>query len=358
MRLLNLFAGSTLALSTLALLGGCSIVDDAHLETLRNQADSGSIDSGADTGTPVDAGPVIALADRCGAATAPVFAISTDGQIAVDTRENTNQVGSCGSRSAPGHEGFIAIDVVGGDMWHFHVVPDPSVADQVRDPFLYLLTDGCDSRDCDHSSDSCVGGGDEHFAFVAPNDGRFFLGIDDRNEGGGQYLIQAVKLNCGDGSKAHGEGCDGSATCDTQCHEIISETRPTEQLPNDNEIEANFIEFPASNTITIGGAIGGDLCTYPDVYQFRVTNPGSTLDVVIVKDDGTACDSATLTPFDIVLRGTDGDVRRLGEPNAGTSCSELHVTGLEAATFLLYLEHSTPIEDRQQPYRLRLSLTL
>ncbi|MFK7987456.1 MAG: hypothetical protein AB8I08_15650 [Sandaracinaceae bacterium] len=349
-----------LALGGLAL--GCSVVDRQHLDNL----EQGPMDAGpTDSGTPEDTGPVdsgtpenfLRTVDRCGDVGSPeVLDDSTGQQLVVDTRSLTSQITSCDSRTAPGHDGFVAIDVTAGDQWHFHVIPDPSVADQDRDPFLYLLSGGCDSRDCDNASDQCRGSGDEHFAFVAPSDGRFYLGIDDRNAGGGQYLLEAIRLVCGDGIKVHGESCDGTANCDTRCREVLSETRPAEQIPNDNEIEANSVEFPTSGEITISGSIGGDLCIYPDVYTFAVEE-GTTVRANILKSDGTDCDNPALTPFDMVLRTTNGDERSRSVTD-GAGCNELNVAGLSAGTYLLYLEHSDPIEDRPVTYSLHLEQTL
>lgn len=350
-----------LALGGLAV--GCSVVDRQHLDEL----EQGAMDAGpTDSGTPVDTGPddagrpanFLRTVDRCGEVGSPeVLDDSSGQQLLVDTRELTSQVTSCGSRMALGNEGFVAIDVTAGDQWHFHVIPDPTVADQTRDPFLYLLSGGCDSRDCDSRSDQCEGAGDEHFAFVAPSDGRFYLGIDDRIEGGGRYLLEAIRLVCGDGVKVHGESCDGTANCDTRCREVLSETRPAEQIPNDNEIEANSIDFPVSGEITISGSIGGDLCIYPDVFTFAVEE-GTTLRANILKSDGTDCDNPALTPFDLVLRSTNGDERARSVTD-GSGCNELNVADLAAGTYLLYLEHSVPIGDgRPVTYSLHLEQTL
>lgn len=356
---------ATQALSILAvaaaLLGGCVVVNDTHLEELRD-AGSGPTDAPTGTDAPMEDANVpedlLRTVDRCGDSMALVLDDSTGGQVTIDTTGHTNRTSSCASRDAPGNDGFVAIDVLAGDQWHFHVIPDPSVADQDRNPFLYLLSEGCDNRDCEHQSDQCQGGGDEHFAFVAPTDGRWYLGIDDRNAGGGRYLLEAVRLLCGDGVKVHGEACDGTTNCSRNCREVLSDTRPAEQIPNDNEIEANEIDFPASGEITISGSIGGDLCIYPDVYTFAVDTADTTLTARILKSDGSACDNPSLTPFDIVLRTAAGEERAGGMTNSSTGCSELTVTGLASGTYLLYLEHDTPIEDRPVTYQLHLQQSL
>jgi hypothetical protein len=338
---------------------GCLVVDDTHLnEVLQGRTDA-SVDADASEPEP-DAGvseDVIPLVDRCGDSDAEVLFASTGGQFRVDTTGTSNRFTTCNSRAAPGNDGFVAIDARGGDLWHFHVIPDPTVADQNRDPFLYLLDSTCRNTSCNHFSDACQGPGDEHFAFVAPSDGVWYLGVDDRNEGGGVYQLEAIKLSCGDGSAVHGEACDGSDTCNSDCREVLDEGRPSEQIPNDNEIEANYVELPASREIVISGTLGGDLCTYPDVYTFDNVQEASDLVVEVQKTDGTVCDNPSLTPFDIVLRNPDGDIVAGPQTNASTGCAELRANDLPVQSFFLYLEHDEPLDDRPVPYRLHIRLT-
>lgn len=341
--------------------GGCLVVDDTHLKQVlagnldggESDEDSGaSRDAGFDAGNAEDAIPVM---DRCGGSSEFVLFDTMGGRV--DTNGLSNRVGSCGSRGAPGNDAFIAIDVRGGDLWHFHIMPDPTVADQVRDPFVYLLDSRCQSTACDHFSDACRGPGDEHFAFVAPSDGTWYLGIDDGNPGGGIYQLEAYKLNCGDNMVVHGEACDGTQNCSSDCREIIGQGRPSEQLPNDNAIEANYLDLPASRDIVISGTIGGDSCVYPDVYTFENVQDGSNLVVEVQKTDGTVCDNPSLTPFDIVLRNSRGEVAAGPQTNASTGCAELRASGLPAQRFFLYVEHDEPLEDRPLPYRLHIRLT-
>lgn len=356
-RISALLANVTVASAAL-LGGGCFVVDTEHLDDLRNGgADAGMSDAqmpDEDSGTGGEQ-----LNDACGGDIAEyiVLSASTTTPMPVSTRGLSNRISSCGSRDAPGNDGFIAIQVQAGEKWHFHVIPDPSVEDNDRDPFLYLLDSRCRNTACEHSSDACVGSGDEHFAFVAPTGGTWYLGIDDRMAGGGDYLVGAYRLFCDGGEAQHGEACDGSATCNIDCREILDESRSSEQLPNDNEIEANFLEFPATQTLTISGDIGGGNCTYPDVYNFSVANDSTRLVVDILKTDGSTCDSGSLTPFDIVLRNSAGEVRASAQTNATTGCSELRVDGLDAANYFLYLEHDEPLE-RLIPYRLRITQML
>lgn len=357
------FAGLAALTLFAATASGCLIVNRQHLDSLEG-GDAGEGEDGgppSDGGTDGGSGLGIPLVDGCGdlEANYHVFDDSTGGQLQVDTRGMSNRVNSCGGRESPGREGFIAIDVIAGDQWHFHVVPDTSIPGQNLDPFLYLLfspAGGCDSRDCENASDACQGPGDEHFAFIAPSDGRFYLGIDDRMAvDGGVYLIEAVRLFCGDGAKVHGESCDGSATCDTRCHEVLNESRTSEVIPNDNEIEANAVIMPATGPITLQGTIGGDLCVYPDVYTFSIEDANSALTVRMLQQDLTACTSGAITPFDVVLRNSEGEVRGPATTDAN-GCSILDVSGLASGTYFLYVEHDAPLETPTN-YRMQIEVT-
>jgi len=370
--------GRTLTLICAAsLLGGCFVVSSDHRDQVEANAgmDTG-VPRGEDGGPPnddgggQDAGPGETdggsgniLVDRCGDPDADYEVLrDSEPPFIVDTRDLVSRIGSCGTGNAPGNDGFLAVEVTAGDLWHFHVIPDPGTPDQVRDPFLYLvLPEGssCDTRACQHFSNACIGGGDEHFAFVAPEDGIWYLGIDDAMPGGGVYQIEAIRLQCGDGTKVHGEACDETgANCNSTCQQVLSETRSTEVEANDNPIEANFVEIPAAtNSLTLSGNIGGNSCNYPDVFNFRVPTAGTDLAVDILKSDGTICDNGSLTPFDIVLRDAAGEVRAAPMTNPTTGCAELRVSGLSASSFFLYLEHDAPIDDRIVTYNVRITLT-
>ncbi len=355
---------TSLALLLALGLGGCFVVNPEHRDmVLGGQTDGGGTDGfvpGSDTG--VDGGADTGgLAEACGGPDGDYLILRDSHEpFVVRTSSLVNNISTCGTGAAPGNDGYIAVEVTAGDLWHFHVVPDPATPGQDRDPFLYLVQGSggsCDTRGCQHSSDACTGGGDEHFAFVAPADGIWFLGIDDANPGGGAYQLSAFRLQCGDGMTVHGEACDGPATCNSACQEILSETRPGEIEANDNPIEANFIEVPAANEVTVSGNIGGGTCTYPDVYNVRIDDTGADLSVSILKTDGTPCDNATLTPFDIVLRNTAGEVRAGPMTDPVTGCAELVVADLSAAAYFLYLEHDEPIEDRVVAYQLHIEIT-
>lgn len=360
---------SNLAIVLVALgLGGCFVVNSDHRDMILNNNGMDSTTPDVDGEIPMtDAGTdgggsSNILVDTCGDVT-QTYEVLRDSRppFLVDTRGLVNRISSCGSASAPGNDGFLAVEVTAGDLWHFHVIPDPAMPAEVRDPFLYLVLrsgSSCDTRACQHSSNACQGRGDEHFAFVAPEDGIWYLGIDDVNPGGGVYQIEAVRLQCGDGEKVHGEACDGSGTCNSACQEVLSETRPGEVEANDNPIEANFVALPsATHEVTLTGSIGGDTCNYPDVYNFRVDDDNSSLTVDILKTDGTLCDNASLTPFDIILRNTAGEVRAGPMTDGTTGCAQLRVSGLAQAAYYLYLEHDAPIEDRVVPYQVRIRVT-
>ena len=346
-----------------ALCGGCFVVSPGHRDDiLSGTPDSGTADAAADSGSGEDAGGDNGgLVDRCGDPAGDYRVLrDSAAPFIVDTRDLVNRVSACGSGSAMGNDGFIAVEVVAGDRWHFHVIPDPATPGQMRDPFLYLVladASSCDTRACQFSSNACAGSGDEHFAFIAPEDGIWYLGIDDVMPGGGVYQLEAIRLQCGDGTKVHGEACDGGENCNSACQQVLSETRPMEVEANDNPIEANFVELPAgTRTITLGGTIGGDSCTYPDVYSFRILN-ASNLAVDVLDTGDAVCANGSQTPFDLVLRNSAGEVRAGPMTNATTGCAELRVNNLPAAAYFVHVEHATPIEDRPVPYRMRIALT-
>lgn len=337
---------------------GCFIVDGSLRPSQDPDMDpqGGTDMAGLDLG---EDGPRVV--DTCGTPDAPYIELfDTQSSIRIDTTDLTDQIQSCDSRDAPGNDGFVAVNVTAGQYWHFHLRPDPAVR-QDRDPFLYLLFSSgtsCDDRQCNFRSDVCQGGKDEHFAFEADQNGVWYLGIDDRMEGGGVYLLDAILPFCGNGERDHGESCDDPASdeCDSQCRNVLSEDRSSEAAPNDNAVEANVLDFPASNMLEISGAIGGDECTYPDVFAFTVPAGGATLAVrALNPETNDPCFDPTLTPYRYVLRRDDGQVRDGPETDSVTGCAVLD-EDLAEGSYNLFVEHAEPFEDLIS-YKFRISLT-
>src|SRR5690606_10315396 len=101
----------------------------------------------------------------------------------------------------------------------------------------------CNPNACEAISDACAGNRDEHFAFIPNSDGRWYIGIDDTNPGGGKYVLDAIRPVCGDGVPDHGESCDGQEGCGPDCRWILNSSAVNERLPNDNIIEANTVDL-------------------------------------------------------------------------------------------------------------------
>lgn len=281
---------------------GCSL--SASQEDIDNRFGGGS-DTGTDTGrtdggtdTAVDTGPTGPLpVDSCTRPedTAGIVILNDllneDGEafLSFDTSEMTNASDVTCSASA-GHDGFFAVETQPGEEWHFHL--DAIGGD--RDPSIYILEEGsggrCDSRSCEQSSNRCSGSSDEHFLFIpdGATPATWFLGIDDANEGGGEYLLTAVLLSCDGFADQHGEGCDDPADpgC-RQCRRVISADADTirEFEPNDNVKEANFVDIPSGEPITVNADLGGlEGCFYPDVFAVNIPEGGGTLRATPIND--------------------------------------------------------------------------
>jgi cysteine-rich repeat protein len=205
-------------------------------------------------------------------------------------------------------------------------------------------------------STSCTGTGDEHFAFDPDANGRWYIGIDDGETGGGQYMLSAFRLNCGDNMEIHGEGCDDGNLndgdgCDRHCRVEVSEARAMEIEPNDNHIEANALVMPASNELIFTGVIAGPgACTYADT--FAVTLPDQAdLQVDALNADGTACASGSLTPYDLSLENSAGETV-LANMEDTSGCSIIRATNQEGGTYFVRVSIAAET-DTPSNYRLR-----
>jgi cysteine-rich repeat protein len=339
-------------LGALVALAGCTVVSPQHLDDLQGTADSGPRPDGdvieTDAGGPQ-------FDDRCKPPSEMPRRLltTTTNNIEIDTTtgyENDNS-SSCGA-TTPGNDVFIGIDVTDGARWHFHL----AALSANRQPMLYLTeASRCDSRTCSFVSTACSGGSDEHFAFEANADGRWYIGIDDGAEGGGRYRLEAYRLVCGDGVESHGEGCDDANImdgdgCDRRCRVELSTDRTAEFEPNDNRVEANAIILPPSNELEITGDIGGPgACTYGDV--FAITVPaGGDLMVDALNADGTPCASGASTMFNLVLQsGSDTLVSGMQDTNG---CAIMHRADLGSGEYTVRVQ--VPAETTiAEPYRLR-----
>lgn len=329
---------------------GCVVVDGKHRDLLLR--DGGGQRDGDVSHT--DAG--MQFDDQCGADNPRLLLTDTTRDILIDTEayHNLNNQ-SCGANT-PGKDVFIGVDVVAGEFWHFHlaaVSPD-------RNPMLFL-TQGtsCDSRSCQFVSTACEGTGDEHFAFVADADGRWYIGIDDGVTGGGQYMLSAFRPVCGDGEKTHGEACDdgnliNGDRCDRRCRLELSEARTMEVEPNDNRVESNALRLPASNDLTITGSIGGPgACTYADVFAVSLPDMGD-LHVDALNSDDSACASGSLTPFNLSLENSAGEVV-LANMEDSSGCAIIRATNQASGEY--FVRVSVPAETSlPASYRLHVQV--
>lgn len=289
---------------------GCRLANEDLLNALA--------DGGGATDAAVDAPVEMQLAvDQCGAADVTVLGRTTT-DILIDTSAfpRNTQV-QCGETMTPGADGFLAIDVQANEFWHFHLRTETGASD--RNPVLYLLNESCNPRDCEQLSNSCTAANDEHFAFIAPAEGRWYIGIDDGNEGSGRYLLDAIKLDCGDGTTQHGEGCDGGELCTSECRRIMNEESRLEYFGfHDNFLEAFEVQLPApDNQLEIQGDMGGAAtCNYPDIYTLVVPD-GFGLQVVANDESSTRCMTAATAPFSLDLLNAAGTGRGGGEDANG-----------------------------------------
>ncbi len=347
MRSLAFAASLALALAA----SGCLVVDRKHLEEVLRD---GGVQGDGQVSHPDAGGP--RFDDQCGAENPRMLLTDTTQNIMIDTTgfSNANRQ-SCGGET-PGNDVFIGVDVVAGAPWHFHLA---AVSDG-RNPMLYLTPPSCDSRTCTYVSSACAGEGDEHFAFIPNENGRWYLAIDDGVAGGGQYLLGAFRWNCGDGMKIHGEACDDGNHvdgdgCDSACRVERTEANPMEVEPNDNHLEANAIIMPASNQLTVVGNIAGPgACTYADVFAVSVPDQGD-LEVHALNPDGTPCGARALTPYNLALEDASGGTVVTGMQDS-SACSIISTTNLAAGTY--FIRVAVPAEtDSASNYRLQVTIS-
>ena len=324
---------------------GCLVVDDSSLRDFEARA-------------LMDVGVGMNGANRCGVVDTPLInALPAGEPILIDTTMASNSLRSSCGRGTEGNDVFFALDVAEGDYWHFHLAANPDDPNaSMRDPVLYLFSSGpegndgnrtCSDRSCDFFADRCSTSSDEHFAFVASTAGRWYLGIDDHNTGGGTYVLNAYHPNCRDGVVEHGEACDdgnevNNDNCDNSCRKIVRQDGAQESIPNDNIVEANVLSFDVNSVLRIRGTVGGQVDCYPDVYSINVP-ANARLRVSSIAsfsgDTETACDADTDAPFSLTLQNRVG-----GQPISGgvdgNGCPILTTSNLDAGEYLVTIDAS------------------
>jgi hypothetical protein len=288
----------------------------------------GNPDAGMDAGgepddaggnAPEDAGPP-RLVDEC---TAPdIFTLKTSllnakNEVSfVTTTANFNDQiseNACFDYELPGSEGFMAIEMVASERWHFHISPrnKASMGQAVQNPVVYMRKQCGDNRGCNEGTylDLCGDNGEEHFTFEATSSGTWHFVLDDRNDARGEYLITAVKPECGNGVDEHNESCDTPMenNCSRDCRLELTTNNKGEEEPNDDWTMANIMAQVATNqTQSITGSLGGGVCDR-DMFAFQVPEGGGDVAVVLKTVAQVECpeDLGTKTPIRLELIGSD-----------------------------------------------------
>ncbi len=333
---------------------GCGYFDPNLYLSLRSR------DAGIDGFVEIaDTGPTGVVASGvCGDPATSVIS-ATVNRIPVDTTPFHNTLApNCSGHAALGNEGFLALDVVAGEYWHLHLQPDPAdPASASRDPSIYLLSAGCDERACAESSDSCTGPDGEHFAFVASTGGRWYIGVDDRNPGGGHYLLDVIHPSCGANGVEHGEACDDGNLddrdgCDHLCRSELSEASRSERIPNKTPVEANVLLVPTSGQMVVEGDIGGSDC-FPDYFAVSVPD-GASLDVTALDASELPCVDGVTARLSFSL--LNADLTQVGGRRDINDCPVIAGRALAAGEYLIRLTASAD-QPRPEPYRMSVRLT-
>lgn len=344
-------------LSLLLMFGACSVTDPTLLEALRREdsgvqldaleAQDGASADVANQDVTQDAGLPQVAVNTCGAPDTLIID-STRRNLRIDTRGLTPNVdvsASCNTASA-GSDGFIGLEVVAGQTWHFHLTSTRLDGN----PSLYLLRDTCNARACEQVADQCRGQGEEHFAFVPDTSGRWYLGIDDGAMGGAVYDLSVYLTICGDGVNDHGEGCDGdtaSNECSDECRTILDAEHPSEVFPNETLAEANEVRLDGEPLI-VSGSIGDRTgrCAYPNIFSLEVPDDSRLL------VESVDCTGPETSLFELALLSATGRELQRGESLEGCPVVDRFV---EAGRY--FITATPPVSELDEStfdfYRLR-----
>jgi hypothetical protein len=320
----------------------------------------GAVDAGEDSGPPRVIEPL--LSDRCPEIDEDTYLLPPGTTaLTLDTTELRNDVDrakglKCTDTDTPGNDGFLAVDMRFGDVWHIHMAADPDPEHGGKNPAFYVLDSTCDVRDCGFGIDICQAGSDEHFTFAARRDGIHYLGIDDRTEGGGLYTFTATRVECGNGLDQHGKACESSKDldCDDECRIVLNSVNPRESSEaHDDFTSANAISFPeqGARIVNVAGNIGG--CE-PDYYTF-VAGKGDRVRITVLTETEQPC---TGSPR-LALQLEDARVQRLqaGETSDANSCPSLTRADLVEGRY--YVKLSDTLEngtEQRITYKLRVEI--
>jgi cysteine-rich repeat protein len=313
----------------------CFVFDDKFYKNLEGHVlDSGSSEPDAGDGdgdlpgldaaivdAGEDAGPVVQiplhLVDTCDAE--DMFVLhDTHAPIEVSTVGFADDVSSTQCfPSVPGHEGWMAIDMVNGDRWHFHVRPTNKVGlgQAAQNPALYMRQECGDPRGCNAGTflNLCGNGQDEHFTFEATSTTRWLFALDDINDAAGTYTLTVAKPVCGNSNNEHNEACDDGNTrsgdgCSADCRvELLSDNLAHSEF-NDDWTTANVLGLVNVGTPqSVLGDVGG-FCDQ-DLFAVLVEDDNTTITATVARADGSSCGSnaADISPVKALsLLGGDG----------------------------------------------------
>lgn len=356
--------------------GGSDAGSDAGMDAGNDAALDAGMDAGFDAG-PVDAGndaaiPTLALADFCTVASSvpmiPRPAVTTDAVSAaflVDTTglmDDVSAVAACTSTVENGRDGFASVMMVHGERWHFHLRRPTGGANAA----LYVLDSSCDERTCSGGAgqDLCGTSADEHFSFVAPSDGLYFIGVDSEATGGFMGELDVIHPVCGDHMKQHSEGCDDGNTmggdgCDSSCRTELA-SGASEAEANDDPYSSNHLILAATNPTTVTGHIAS--ACESDVFAFDVPMGRTGAISLSVALAAGGCPTDNTTPIELSVLSTDGS-STLATTTLGAAggCPMLPATGtlsaLTPGTYYARIRSIAPAPDRPLDYRLSIDAT-
>jgi cysteine-rich repeat protein len=376
---------------------GCFVFDEKFYKELEQRGnlldsgDNGDLDSGQGDGdgdgdAPKDAGPKLdgAVKDDGGSEEVELHLVDSCGDkdmymlhdthppIEVSTIGFADDISSNGCfASVPGPEGWMAIDMVAGDRWHFHVAPQNKVGQgqAVQNPALYMRTDCGDNRGCNAgtSLNLCGNGQDEHFTFEATSNARWLFALDDINAAAGTYLLTVAKPICGNAIKEHNEACEDSNTdngdgCSADCRVELRSDNLTHSEFNDDWTTANLLSvLDVGKPQSVLGSIGG-LCDL-DMYGFNVPSDNTTLTVTVGPANGPAggndcsLNAADATPITgLSLLDSNGrDELMMQGSNDPLVCPTLTMPGLAAG--LYYIRVAGDETKKTFSYKMTVKLT-
>lgn len=291
--------------------------------------------------------PSMVLADTCTGEVPMIESSSTTVPVDLSAlADDFRELAACTGAATPGADGFFAVAMEAGEKWHFHLSVPPG---ELVNPAIYVL-DSCDDRRCQPGDgiDVCDAEQDEHFSFVAPRAGTYFVGVDSRTTGGASYELLAVRPVCGNGgAPEHSETCDDGNTtagdgCDDRCRAELGAAAPGEVEPNDDLTGANVFGAP----LAIDGIIGGRC----DVDHFTFAHAGGPLRASVLAGGGLACVDPPVG-LALQLLASDGvTLRATGAPTADNECPVIDHDELPAGEYFLRI--TAPAEARSFGYVL------